>query len=262
MGEKWKNPPVFYTVAQLKFNPVAQIEKYVPEIQDRLRLRGFPDFRKESALHCLVDVASSEVKSETSSRWNFSNSDKTQGYLLYPDAIAYHATSYEDFEQFAQQVIAGLKDVHAVAKLAYLERTGLRYLDAITPDEGQHIEAFLATGFGGTTASIEGKLKHRQVESVFDTPNGVLISRVFMVDGGLPLPPDIHPLPLSLPKRFRGRRGINATLDNDCFALKRTPLHCPELDEDSILDQLRKLKNSLNEAFYSQITDYAKEVWN
>jgi hypothetical protein len=36
--------PVFYTLAQVQFNPIAQMVDYVPRLQEHLRLNGFPDF--------------------------------------------------------------------------------------------------------------------------------------------------------------------------------------------------------------------------
>ena len=44
--EKLTKAPVFYALAQIRFNPVSLMGDYVPKIQERLRQK-FPDFRQE-----------------------------------------------------------------------------------------------------------------------------------------------------------------------------------------------------------------------
>jgi hypothetical protein len=34
--------PVFYTLAEVKFNPIEQMKDYLPKLQDKLRLKGYP----------------------------------------------------------------------------------------------------------------------------------------------------------------------------------------------------------------------------
>lgn len=42
MGKPLKNPPVYFTVVQVRFNAVLNLrEKYLPEIQDGLRKMGY-----------------------------------------------------------------------------------------------------------------------------------------------------------------------------------------------------------------------------
>ncbi len=40
MSEKMRNAPLYYTLAQAQFNPVAAMTKYINKIQDRLRIDG------------------------------------------------------------------------------------------------------------------------------------------------------------------------------------------------------------------------------
>jgi uncharacterized protein (TIGR04255 family) len=259
MGEKWKKPPVFYTVAQLQFNEVLAIKKFIPDIQELLRGRGYPDFQKESSLHFSYDADINEIQPTKKQRWVFSNQERTAGYLLQPNAVAFQASSYENFEQFSQEVIAGFQDVHSVLKLVYLERIGLRYLDAIIPEPGQSLEDLLAPGLLGFTRNNQ-KFKQSYTEAVFDTENGNLVSKLYVFNGGLPLPPDIHPFTLNLPARFTGHKGLNATLDNDCFTLKRLTLS-DRFDSDLIMRELKGLKLNLKDIFQSSLSEFAVQEW-
>lgn len=257
MGEKWKNPPVFYTVAQLRFKPVLRMDKYVAEIQDRLRLRGFPDFRQENDL--IVDIGKEKLKTQTS-RWSFSDNKRTQAYVLTTESIAFHTTSYENFQQFSEQVLSGLEDVHEVVKLDSLVRIGLRYLNATSTTDTLSVEDALDPTLMGAFSRLGGKLKHTYLETVQEIENRLLVSKVFIVAKGLPLPPDLHPLPLKLPDRLHKLQGKTATLDNDCSSDVRIDLNS-SFERGLIAQNLGALKISLNDAFKCATTELAREDW-
>lgn len=260
MGEKWRNPPVFYTVAQLKFNPVLNMEKYLPEIQDRLRKRGFPEIRQASHAHLRLNVDAKKVQSRETTRWCFSDKLRTQAYILTTESLAYHTTNYEDFQQFSQQVLNGLEDVHNVVKLDHLARVGLRLLDAIVAIPSLSVEDALNPKLFGAFSELGGQLAHTYLETVQRIENRQLISKVFVVANGLPIPPDLHPLPLSLPDRLRGLQGKIATLDNDCSSNESVEFR-DGLEQERIAQKLRSLKDSLNEAFKCATTDLARKEW-
>ena len=41
-----KSAPVFFTVAQVRFNPILSLDSYITAIQEHFRRNGFPDFKK------------------------------------------------------------------------------------------------------------------------------------------------------------------------------------------------------------------------
>ena len=44
MGKALKSPPVYFTVAQLRFNPILQLGEYLPAIQEAFRRARYSDF--------------------------------------------------------------------------------------------------------------------------------------------------------------------------------------------------------------------------
>ncbi len=260
MGDKWKNPPVFYTVAQLRFNPVLNMEKYLPEIQDGMRLRGFTDFRHENEAHFEIDMGSQQLAAREVTRWSFSDKKRTQAYILTTSALAFHTTSYETFAKFSDQVVLGLEDVHKAARLDSLDRVGLRYLDAVTTTNTLSIEEALDPKLFGAFTSLDGKLEHSYLETVQQVANRRLTSKVFIVGQGLPVPPDLHPLPLNLPDRFIGLQHPTATLDNDCSSNEPIDLGSGQVQE-CIAKELRALKDPLKKAFKCATTDAARREW-
>jgi len=75
-----------------------------------------------------------------------------------------------------------------VVGLAYLQRIGLRYLDAIAPTEGHFVEDYLTFGLLGNGASLRGTFRQSFAETQVESERGCLISKVLIVDGGLPIP--------------------------------------------------------------------------
>ena len=45
MGRKMNNAPVYFALAQVKFNQLAALDNYIPAVQDSLRKAGYPDFQ-------------------------------------------------------------------------------------------------------------------------------------------------------------------------------------------------------------------------
>ena len=46
---RMSNAPVYYVLAQIKFTPVKAMKKYVDDIQDALRLQGYPIFESRES---------------------------------------------------------------------------------------------------------------------------------------------------------------------------------------------------------------------
>ena len=46
MGKKMSRAPIYYALAQVRFNAVLALDQYVPTIQDDFRKVGFTDYQK------------------------------------------------------------------------------------------------------------------------------------------------------------------------------------------------------------------------
>ena len=147
MTKKLHNAPVFYTLAQIKFNPIVQMDTYVPKIQDELRRSGYPDFNSENQFSLAVrrlDTEQPEINTKKNDRWSFSNSDCTEGYLLLSNALVFHTTAYDSFEDFSEKLIQGLELIQKIIGLSYIESIGLRYLNAVSTDTQNKLEDYLS----------------------------------------------------------------------------------------------------------------------
>ncbi len=251
--------PVFYTLAQVQFNPIAQMSDYVARLQERLRRSGFPDFQSENQLELTIrrlDEAQPDVQPQQHVRWSFMNTQRTEGYLLLSNALVFHTTTYETFTNFLQKTIFGLNLVHEIVELAYVERIGLRYLDAIVPLDNDTLQQYLNPSLLGFSANLEGRLSHSFTETVTVVDEGNLVARAVITDGALALSPDLISLQLKLQPRFTEINGRNAVLDTDYFVINRNSFDLKEIE-----DQLLKAHDIITNAFNISVTDYAREKW-
>jgi uncharacterized protein (TIGR04255 family) len=252
--------PVFYTLAQIQFNPIAQMSDYVSHLQERLRRSGFPDFRAEQHVELTIrrlDESQPDVKQPTHMRWSFTNTQRTEGYLLLENALVFHTTTYDTFANFLQKTVSGLNLVHEIVELAYVERIGLRYLDAVVPmDDNDTLAQYLNPSLLGFSASIDGRLGHSFTEAVTAIEDGNLVARAVITDGALALSPDLFPLQLELQPRFAVINGRNAVLDTDYFVAKRNSFALEEIEA-----QLLKSHNVITNAFKVSVTDHARKRW-
>jgi uncharacterized protein (TIGR04255 family) len=251
--------PVFYTLAQVQFNPIAQMSDYVAPLQERLRRSGFPDFRAENQFGLTIrrlDELQPDVQQQQQVRWSFTNTERTEGYLLLSNALVFHTTAYDTFVDFLQKVISGLRLVHEIVELAYVERIGLRYLDAVAPMEDDTLQQYLNPSLLGLTTSVEGRLGHSFTETVTDVKDGTLVARAVMTDNGLALSPDLFPLQLELQPRFAAISGRHTVLDTDYFIARRSSFDIADIEI-----QLSAAHEIISTVFKLSVTNYARERW-
>ncbi|MCW5589245.1 MAG: TIGR04255 family protein [Legionellales bacterium] len=258
MNMTLKNPPVFYTLAQIKFNTIAHIDKYIPDIQDSLRHKGYPEFVNEKLMSIEVrDSQKPDISSQEKDRWKFSNFSGTEGYLLLSNSLMFHTTSYNSFEDFLDKLISGISLIDEIIELAYVERIGLRYLNAIAPKDTEQLENYLSPALLGFSSLIKGELSHSFIETVFSINHVTLVARALTSKDRLALPPDLYPLQLKLSPRFLDLKGYTTTLDIDAFLEERQIFTIPPLKESMLtLHKISKV------SFQASVTDYARNEWS
>lgn len=259
MGKKWKNAPVMYTVAQVRFNQILTMESYVPAIQDKLRIIGFPDFRKEviNVLGFqLGQVASNAPSIQTVNRYAFSNLERTAGFLLESNALSFQATDYDTFEKFSECLSEVLKIVNDSISIGFVERVGIRYLDAVIPKVGECLKDYLVPQVLGLTYNTTHQLSHSYTETVSTHSEGGLISRVIIQNGEVSLPPELAQTAYTLNSRFTNVTGLHAVIDTDGYFEKRIPF-----DLDLITKKLDEMHNDIVAAFKCAASEHALKVW-
>lgn len=259
MGQHQSPIPVYYAVAQVRFSPVQAMAKYVPDIQDQWRRQGFSTFQEIPKHQMTTDgLKGSDARVGLTLSWQMTNQQKNSGFILAPDFLAFHTTTYETSEDIIFHVLEGLKLVDEVVALANWNRLGLRFLNAVIPNHTQAIDDLLAPGLRGLR--MDRQPLYRASESFFQTgedPETFLVARTHRRFGQPGFPPDMQSLTLYIQDAFVGNENSeHLLLDIDHFA---------RVSFDSDLKKAEKiffnLDVGLKNAFNAAVTDPALKAW-
>lgn len=262
MGHKLTNAPVYYTLAQIQFNPILELDAYIPNIQSEMRKARFPDFKQGVTQQIAVPfggVANSQMlvpPASQQSRYMFGDIQATTHFILDKDGLILQTTEYDTFEAFSAILLQGLAIVHKALQLDYVERIGLRYLDAVQPREGETLGEYLVPEVLGLSMRSEGILQQSFSETGVSTSAGQLISRVIIRDGKVGLPIELNALPPSIAPRFMAKSGLHAIVDTDCFVIQREAF-----DLASIETRLAALHTEIDKSFRATVTGFALAAW-
>lgn len=263
MGKKMKNSPVYFTVAQVRFNPILNMESYIPIIQEKMRGGNFPAFKRETIQQLVLPFSSSSDANEPPKlsfgpqpRFIFGNIEATTEFVLENSSLALQTTAYDTSDTFFKMFLDGLKILHEVVRLDFTEHIGLRYFDAVLPKSNESLSAYLTPEVLGLSHKLEGKLLHSYCETVTTNICGQLISRVIIQQGRVALPPEIMPLAPKISSKFTEPEGRHAIIDTDAFHQQREVFSL-----EKIGPKLVALHDEIWKSFNSTVTEFALETW-
>lgn len=266
MGEKMKNAPVYFAIAQARHNPVLRLGYYAADIQDRMRKVGYPDFKKgvSMAFNLMPQIGDTSQPQnppvvEQVERLMFFSTNNTKGFIVEQNALSFQTTEYDTFETFADEFIKGLGIVHECVTLAHSERIGLRYLDAIVPPNGEvGLADYLAPGVLGLSSKLpdEVQVSHSFTETHIRTAECVVLARTIIQAGALGFPMDLQPIGVNIADRFKTINGVHAIVDTDASIEGRHVF-----DLDAIKSQLKMLRSGIGLAFDAIVSPAAIAAW-
>ena len=260
MSLKMANPPVFYTIAQVKFNPVLDMGEFVGKVQKQWRAT-YPDFSQDTIneiqIHMPGPGKAPEVKTNSITRWLFKNIAKTSSFAVGPNFLSFQTTAYEDSDHFIATLTDGLSVLHSVVGLAYIESLSIRMLDAVVAKDGEELADYLRSDLLSLAKQLDGDCKQAISQLVMEADEGQkLTARMIFLKGRIGLPQELVPLPLPLGKNVQGIDGPHVILDNDCSQTKRIALDLGEIN-----NSFRVLNAQLSKAFLGVVSDHALSVW-
>jgi uncharacterized protein (TIGR04255 family) len=265
MGKKMKNAPVYFVLAQVRFNAVLTLETYVPAIQDALRRSGYADFGKTVTttinLNLNVSASANQMPIGQLVRYLFLNEGKTAGFILDQTSLTFQMTEYDTFDPFKDAFISGLKTVHeSVGGLNFSERVGIRFLDVVSARAGEKITDYFAPSLVGLFDKLNNRqLKHiiSETWSIQDKTN--LMCRAIIQNQstkGVSFAPDLLPVVLQVAEKFREISGIYGVFDTDAWYENRQ-----KFDIVNIKKLLGDLHGDVRSSFAGMVTPHALKVW-
>ena len=257
MGKLLKNPPVFFTVAQIRFNTILNLKEYLPKIQDEFRKNGYPEFHNYQIFGFTLSEDNQQPIPTQFENYIFGDLIAKNNFVINSDSITTQSTCYGDFQSFSEKLMLGARLLNEIIKIDFVISIGLRYLDHVTPQKNESLTLYLDPGVLGMQGKFSGMSKFTFSETL-NEHNGIeLSSKVFIQDGPISTPPDLVPQGLNIEKRFKEYTGIHAILDNDGFIEEKNVFNL-----DQIKTNLVKIHAEISRAFKTTVTMHALEVWN
>lgn len=264
MGKKLSNAPVYFALVQVRHNPVTRLNAYAQDIQDEMRKAGYPDQRESIAISFAFTpsgLADQQPIPEQNKRWIFFNADNTKGFIVEPTAITFHTTNYDTSETFFADFLKGVSIVHKHVGLDYIDRIGLRYLDAVVPPNGlgQLNEFLTPTVLGLIETNNNIKVSQSISETHFSTSDCNVLARTIILNnkGPIGFPMDIQLNGVVLAEKFRAINSEHAILDTDASIESRK-----QFDMELLSGELKKLKSGTRKAFDLLVTKDALRFWD
>lgn len=264
MGTPLKNPPVYFTICQVRFNQLLKLAEFLPSIQEGFRKAGYPAYETHSNLVIqMVAQAPQEGKPEqlqpmpsTHNSYQFGNLESTHLFILDSQSLTLQSTKYGCFEVFSAEFLKGLQIIHEAVDLSFTERIGIRYLDRVMPLESDALEEYLVPEVHGLLSRLGGQGLYTYSEAMIQQGDVKLRARVVVQGGALAFPPDVQPTTMVIDARFRDYEGVSAVLDNDGFVDSREAFSL-----EKVSAHLNKIHDMVNIAFKATVTDHAFEAW-
>jgi uncharacterized protein (TIGR04255 family) len=253
--------PLVAVLAQIRFSPIAAMEKYVPAIQDELRRKGFLRFREEliEEVGWVVRTADGNpvIDGRTQKQWEFTNAENTWSIRLASDSVTLATSEYVTYEHpFEENLAIALDAIHRNATMQLVARFGLRYVDLIQPEDGYDFPDYLDERLLGLPAGEMGMLESFPFTQMRGpTDAGFMTLRCAFLNSGDVLPPDLTGLTLRLNQSVE--TGVKVAL----LDLDHTRHEEQEYDRDQLLESLALLHDRLDIAFRKSVTPEALERW-
>ena len=251
------NPPVIYVLTQIRFSAVLKMWEYVPAIQEHLR-SDYPRYEQQQieTLEFVPPASAVAPVDNTASRWLFKDKAGVSGFILDQSSLVFHTSSYANFPDFKDRLLAGASIVQEIARIPIIERVGLRYVDLITPDDDETLGQYVVPGLMGfSIGSSDLKTDVNQQFINTRTKTGQLIVRFTRAKLSSPLPPDLSILAPKIQRKPK-QSNVSAILDTD---------HVSDKDVDFDRDHLDKIVTDLQapvaDIFKAAVTDYAIDKW-
>jgi len=255
---KLAEPPLKFTLVQVCFSPVAAMENYVLEIQDRLRKTNFPGYKRETVQNWTLS-GEQPPQSKTLSRWIFLSKDETQGIVLTQDFFVFQTTEYRQFSEFSQQVSDVVSVLKDIAEIEFSTRIGLRYVNILTEIGSEPPENSLHPRLRGTSwdlfSSHEVDVQNFSF-SVITTDIGKLQVRVADGEGEKYMPPDLANTGLKF--QFK----INPGDQYRIFDLDHISQNRIGFEAEEITGTMNALHSWIDSVFWALTTNEAHAFWN
>lgn len=255
------NPPLICVVARVQFAPLAKIGNYVPDLQEALRLAGYPHFEEQNTKAWQIAdhaQAGMNVSFQEQSRWDFSNLPRTLTVRVDRESLTLLFTDYDHFANAEPQYRSVLGIVEKVIPALSPQLMQLRYISYIPYDDNSSPTDWVVPSVLGMPNIGPLKRYGSLSETSFLTPEGgpFVVRCMSFGPNHLTLPPDLLPLNVQLKYPLQSKTSF-LMLEN----VHQQKAVAPAFTAETCLAELAALRPYNVEVFQKTVTPKALEAW-
>jgi uncharacterized protein (TIGR04255 family) len=260
-----KRPPVFFTVAALRHEPLLAIGEFFPKIQDDLRRQGYSG---------PVDVDTLAVQPEGRTAQVFHSytvftPERTAAFTFNEQGVfSYHTSAYTTREDLFSAFRLGLEILHRHLDLKLELRVGVRMLDLIRPSDSQHTLADFVKpqllGFSGLGCSGTWKTGLATLEQHFFDGEAEVTARLACLPDGFGLDAELFPTVKghALPPHLTSVTGVlHGILDIDSGTRMSETSAGKPFDMEEVMAKLTNHKDRIRNVFRDAVSETALKAW-
>jgi uncharacterized protein (TIGR04255 family) len=264
--EKLSKQPLALVLIQIRFSPIANIEQYIPQIQNTLRAAGYPLMEENTSIS--FTITSDSVKQSPSKQWFFKTGNECSNIILDGGQLTFQTSDYDTFESFYERFsslcICVFKNIESFITANLIQSLGIRYVDRIIPqDKEDAIDSYITDGFRIAQAPLfDGQPKVCTVSQAGEVPiandkKGILVCRITQGEKGLFLPPDLMAKSPKM-KQTLSPDSIIGMIDINHSCL---PLEALNYDKDAIDELFFRMHDNVINLFRSVVSEEGKKKW-
>lgn len=254
------NAPLAYVIAAINFDRQMALDDYIPMLQEKLQGAGYSRYKPTSETVLQVNPGNT-VQQIIVNRHEFSDRDNSCGVMLNNETLAFHATSYSNYDDFAKRLITVLEIVATELNYLFVRRIGLRYVDVIVPYQDESPDVYIDSNLRCLPQlSLTGKANSGIAVGEFQMEQGSLVIRYSVGSIQQALPMDLNILSLthsSVLQQAQNHSGMTATLDIDRYLPYEN-----EFNSNEVMTVLNTLHSDQSQAFHELSSEHARRVWS
>jgi uncharacterized protein (TIGR04255 family) len=256
----WRNPPLAYVVAEVKFSPLYSLERHVPDFQAEIR-EDFPRSREATVLR--FELQGNALNPQQEKAWRFFNESQRLGIDLSTRTLSLHATEYRDFDTFLRPLATMLAAAEKAIPNLFIEQLGLRYIDYILPADGESGFDYVVDSVRGFRPPGASPPKEAYWVAHFPFERGGVNLRIIpRLPAGAAYPPNFGPIEISPAEtQLEAMRRAQKQESVGCIDTDRIIPIEKKLDAKLLLDEFSAMHADVSATFKAAISEKAKHIW-
>lgn len=256
--QKLSKQPLAFVLAEFRFSPVLEMEKYIPELQDKLR-QSFPLMETQQSQEFKLSPNGFEIN--TATEWILQSKNRKQAIAINRNRLVHITSEYDRFDGFREQCRATLDALIQIVKPSLLLRVGLRYNNILIEDSGENIEDFVQDYLckNNLLHSVGDPISQTN-EIILKTFEGHMVVRSMYGTSTPPMWPDVG-LPIEVTVNEEAKKRIFLDFDHFWEVDSNQGNELQDFELKNIIKKLEEMHEGSRQAFWNITTEKGRSKW-